>query len=384
VKPYNNIGTAYYTTVQANNKLQPSSNSSFETGLDVKFLENKVGLGVTYFNAIKGPNIVTEQWSETSGYTGGTINGVKTQKKGWEIALSGTPVRSSDFTWNTAVNWSTYVETYKEFYNGLNSVNGSFLNADNRISYKIGDRVDDLYGYKFFRSPDGQIINDNSGMPLKDNRKAQLLGHSNPDWVWSFINTVSYKNFSLNFQLDGRVGGVGIDYLYRKLLQGGRDIETVQGAYGAARLAEFNQNPNDDPNNIPSTYVGQGVIASGPLVLDGDGHATNLNSLTYTPNSVKSSLQDYINREVGFDERVLISKSFAKLRQVTITYNLPADLLKRSGIRQASISLVGRNLLYFAKRSDIDWDQFIGTNNQSQILQSPTLRRYGVSINLTF
>jgi TonB-linked SusC/RagA family outer membrane protein len=384
VKPYNNIGAAYYTTVQANTKLQPSSNSSIEGGMDIKLLENRLGLGVTYFDAIKGPNIVTEQWSETSGFAGGTINGVKTEKKGWEIALSGTPVKTGNFTWNTAANWSTYVERYKEFYDGLTSVNGSFLNADSRISYKIGDRVDNLYGYKFFRSPDGQIIHDSQGQILTDNRKAQLLGHSNPDWVWSFINTVSYKNFSFNFQLDGRVGGVGVDYLYKKLLQGGRGIETVQGAYGAARLAEFNQNPNNDPNNIPTTYVGQGVIASGPLTLDGDGHATNLNSLTYTQNTVANSLQDYINREVGFDERVLISKSFAKLRQVTITYNLPAQFLRKSGIRQASVSLVGRNLLYFAKRSDIDWDQYIGTNTSAQILQSPTLRRYGININLTF
>lgn len=383
-KPYNNIGAAYYTTVQASNTLKPSSNSSVEGGLDIKFLENRIGVGVTYFDAVKGPGIVTSQWSETSGFSGGTINGVKTEKKGWEVALSGTPVKSSDFSWTTAVNWSTYIEKYKEFYNGLTSLNGSFLGQDSRITYKIGDRVDNLYGYKFFRSPDGQIINDASGQPLKDNRKAQLLGHSNPDYVWSFINTLNYKNFSLNFQLDGRVGGVGVDYIYKKLMQGGREISTVQGAYGAARLAEFNQNPNNDPNNIPQTYVGQGVIASGPLTLDANGNPTNLNELTYSTNTVKSSLQDYIGREVGFDERVLISRSFAKLRQVTITYNLPSQWLKRTGLRQASVSLVGRNLLYFAKRTDIDLDQFIGTNTGAQILQSPTLRRYGVNINLTF
>src|SRR5262249_44685769 len=159
--------------------------------------------------------------------------------------------------------------------------------------------VDNLYGYKFFRAPDGQIIHDGNGQILTDNRKAHLLGHSNPDWVWSFINTVSYKNFTLNFQLDGRVGGVGIDYIYKKLMQGGREISTVQGAYGEARLAEFNQNPNNDPNNIPKTYVGKGVVASGALVLDDNGNPTNLNTLTYSANTKANSLQDYIGREVG-------------------------------------------------------------------------------------
>jgi hypothetical protein len=87
---------------------------------------------------------------------------------------------------------------------------------------------------------------------------------------------------------------------------------------------------------------------------------------------------------VSFDERIMIKNTYAKLRQLMLTYNLPSATLQRMGIRQASISLVGRNLLYFAKRKDIDLDQFIGTNTGAQILQSPTLRRYGVNINLTF
>jgi TonB-linked SusC/RagA family outer membrane protein len=388
-KPYNNIGAAYYTTVQASSTLKPSSTSSLEGGLDIKVLENRLGLSVTYFDAIKGPGIVTSQWSESSGFTGGTINGIKTEKKGWEITLSGTPVKSGSFSWNTTVNYSTYVERYKEFYNGLTALNGSYLtgvyaNSSSLATYKIGDRIDNLYGYKFFRSPDGQIIHDAGGLALQDNKKVQVLGHTNPDFVWSFINTFSYKNFSFNFQLDGRVGGVGVDYVYRKLLQGGREISTVQGAYGDARLAEFNQNPNNDPKNIPKTYVGDGVVASGPLELDANGHPTNLDQLTYTQNTVKTSLQDYLNRETSFDERTVMNFTFMKLRQVTLTYNLSPSFLQKSGIRQASISLVGRNLLYFAKRTDIDLDQFIGTNLGSQILQSPTLRRYGININLTF
>jgi TonB-linked SusC/RagA family outer membrane protein len=383
-KPYNNIGAAYYTTIQANTTLKPPANSSYEIGLDAKFLENRVGLNVTYFDAIQGPRIVPEQWSETSGFSGGLINGIKTEKKGWEVSLTGTPMKTSNFSWNTTLNYSTYIERFSEFYGNVTSLNGDFVGGDSRITYHVGDRADNVYGFKFFRAPDGQIIHDASGMIYRDNRKAQLLGHANPDFVWSFINTFNYKNWSFNFQLDGRVGGVAVDYIYKKLLQGGRSIETVQGAYGAARLAEFNQNPNNDPNNIPQTYTGKGVVASGPLSVDDAGQVTNLNQLTFNTNTVANSLQDYINREVGFDERVLISKTFMKLRQVMITYNLPSEMLKKTPFTRASFSLVGRNLLYFADRTDIDLDSFIGTNTSSQMLQSPTLRRYGVNINLTF
>jgi TonB-linked SusC/RagA family outer membrane protein len=383
-KPYNNIGAAYYTQVLSSPTLKPSANSSIEAGLDVKFLENRLGLDFTVFNATRGPGIVTQQYSEASGFQGGTINGVKTEKKGFELAISGTPIQSEKFSWMVATNWSHYVETFKEFYNGLTSLNGSYLGLDNRIAYKIGDRVDNFYGYNFYRSPDGQIIHDGSGMILRDNRVAQKLGHSNPNYVWSVINTFKYKNLSINFQFDGRIGGVGVDYIYKKLMQGGRAIETVQGDIGKARLAEFNANPNNDPSIYTPVLTGSGVqIASGTPVFE-NGQITNMSELTFKPNASVQYLQDYIGRMVGFDEPVLINKSYAKLRQVMITYNLPSAFLQRMGIRQTSVSLVGRNLLYFAKRKDLDLDSFIGTSTSSQILQSPTLRRYGINLNLVF
>jgi TonB-linked SusC/RagA family outer membrane protein len=391
-RPYNNQPAAYYTTQLANSKIKTNSNATTEFGTSIKFLENRLGLDVTYFDAVRGPSIVRSQWSEASGFVGGTINGVKTEKKGWEISLSGTPIHSATgVTWNVLANWSTYVEKYKEFYNGLTSINGGAIGADGRVTYKIGDRVDGNYGYKFYRDPQGNIIHKSNGDIYKDNLVAQKLGNYNPDWVWSLVNTVSYKNFSLNFQFDGRVGGVGQDYVYKKLLQGGREISTVQGAYGAARLAEFNANPNNDPNKAPaSTYTGQGVALSSdpaavlPTVDPVTGQITNMSSLQLSKNTTPYTLQDYIGTETKFDERILISKTFVKLRQVTITYNVPQTILKRSGIRAASVSLVGRNLLYFAKRTDVDWDMFIGTYTSAQDLRSPTLRRYGVNINLTF
>ena len=389
-RPYNNQPAASYTTQLANPQITTSSNASTEVGAAIKFFENRIGLDVAYFDAVKGPGIVRSQWSEASGFSGGTINGVKTEKKGWEVSISGTPVKTSKgLTWNVLANWSTYVERYKEFYSGLTSVNGGYIGADSRITYNIGDRVDGNYGYKFFRDNSGNIIHKSNGDIYKDNRVAQKLGNYNPDWVWSVINTVSYKSISLNFQIDGRVGGVGQDYVYKKLLQGGREISTVEGAYGDARLAEFNANPNNDPNKAPAaTYVGQGVALTGdsplPIIDQLTGQITNYSALKLVPNSTPYTLQDYIGTETKFDERYLISKSFVKLRQVTITYSVPSAILAKTAFRAASISLVGRNLLYFAKRTDIDWDSFIGTNTSAQDLRSPTLRRYGVNINLTF
>jgi TonB-linked SusC/RagA family outer membrane protein len=391
-RPYNNIPAAYYTGVQSNPQLKPSSNSSKEVGLEAKFARNRIGFNVTYFDAIKGPQIVTQQWSDASGFAGGLINGVKTEKKGWEVTISGTPVQSANgFSWNTMINLSTYVERFKEFYNGLESVNGGYLGLDSRVDYKIGDRVDGLYGTEFFRDNNGAIIHKDNGMPFNDNIIAKKLGNYNADWVWSFINTVSYKNFSLNFQFDGRVGGYGIDYVYKKMLQGGSQKETAEGAYGVAREAEWAANKGDVSPKIQApkpTYIGEGVALAAdspaPAVDPITGNITNMSSLKLVANNTPVSLQNYVNSETGFDERTMISKTFAKLRQVTITYNFPSSVLQRTAFHAASVSLIGRNLGYFAKRKDIDWEQFVGTNANSQLLASPTMRRYGININLTF
>ncbi|MFM7854451.1 MAG: SusC/RagA family TonB-linked outer membrane protein, partial [Flammeovirgaceae bacterium] len=113
--------------------------------------------------------------------------------------------------------------------------------------------------------------------------------------------------------------------------------------------------------------------------------------LQFAPNTTATFLQDYISRYYAAEEANIMSRTYAKLREVTLSYNFPASLLKSSFIRAASVSLVGRNLLYFADKSDMDIDQFVNYSVQSSgvpdayaTLQSPSLRRYGFNINLTF
>jgi hypothetical protein len=94
-------------------------------------------------------------------------------------------------------------------------------------------------------------------------------------------------------------------------------------------------------------------------------------------------LQDYISRYYQQEEFNIVSKTFSKLREVTLSYNLPVQALHLNFVKQASISFVGRNLLYFSKVKDIDLDQYPGGAAYST-LQTPTTRRFGVNLNVTF
>ena len=168
-------------------------------------------------------------------------------------------------------------------------------------------------------------------------------------------------------------------------MRGGRNIETVQGALGVARKAD---NDHAGDKNFPGMYVGQGVVVSNgkPINYDDNGNIINYKDLQFSDNTTATHVQDYVSKYYGIDEANLMSKTFAKLREVTLTYDLPTAMLKRSFINRASISLIGRNLIYFYKDKrfkDVDLDQYNYATGAS-VLQSPTTRRYGVNLNVSF
>jgi TonB-linked SusC/RagA family outer membrane protein len=384
---YNNTPSADYSGNIANDELKSFSVTSYETGVDLKFLENRLGLDVTYFVADNGPQIFSRNVSPSTGYYSRNVNDIITQKKGWEVALSGTPIQSDNgFTWNVLANWSTFVERFKEIKDPSGTV---FLNDH---FYKVGDRVDEGFGYKFLRSPEGKVIYNSGGLPLPPQAGAankKSLGFANSDFIWSINNSFSYKNWNFSFQFDGRVGGVIYDEIMVDSYQGGRAKDLVEGKFGEARRTEWEA--YKATGVVTPAYVGDGVVVSnGTIQFDENGNITNFDELTFEPNAKPVTLQSYVahlsyisNFGEAFSEAWMISRSYAKLREVVIGYSLPAKLLSRTFIRSANISLVGRNLLYFAERKDIDLDQYPG-NNIYTPLQSATTRRYGININFTF
>ncbi|MCX6318328.1 MAG: SusC/RagA family TonB-linked outer membrane protein [Bacteroidetes bacterium] len=366
---YNNTNAAYYTD-NLYDDIKTANRTNYEAGFDIRFLKNRIGLDAVYFTYIDGPQIFNNPISQATGYSSLFINAAKYATKGVEFTINGNAIRSkSGFNWDVLLNWSTYRQTYKE------------LPADSilvgQIYVKPGDRLDIYQGSAFARTQDGQIINDGGGRPIVL-PKNQILGYSNPDWIWGFTNKFQYKNFNLTVQIDGRVGGKMEDYIRRQTFRGGRHIETVEGAMGAARYQDY--------LGVKS-WVGEGVvITSGTPIYDPvTGQITNYKDLTFAPNTTKTYLQDYISRYNSQAEGNLMSKTFAKLREITLGYNIPSKVFGNSFIRSATVSFVARNLFYFAdkKFKDVDIDQYAGSQTSSN-LQSPTVKRFGFNLNLVF
>ena len=387
---YNNQTVATSTANIVDPNILPATHTNYEGGIDIRFLKNRLGVSATYFKYINGPLQYTAPVSQASGYTSYITNAKKTDRSGYEISVQGTPIQQSNgFRWDVLVNWSTY----KEIYTSL--TNNSLTDGNGYVLHQ-GDRVDLLTGSKEARTPDGQLVNDASGLPIYLN-KAQALGHGDPDWSWAINNKFAYKNFTFSFQFDGMVGGRIQDLVLRKQTEGGRGLNTATGKMGQARYIEAYH--FGDPGYKGAYINGKAVLAEGvqisnggALAFDALGHVTNFKDLTFVTNNTATQwVQDYISSYYNDPEHTMTSKTYAKLREVVLTYSLPASFLGKSMISRVDFSLVGRNLLYFFHKGfmDIDVDQYPGRDmnnnaNREYNFQTPTTRSYGFNINVVF
>ncbi len=389
---YNNQTGAYAPGNVIDPNIKSSVLSSKEIGMDIKFLQNRLGLSATYYSNLRGPGIVNSPISQTTGITGLTTNAIKTQLTGAEVSLVGTPIQQkTGFRWDVMVNWSTFKEVFKELPSNFEN-----------YQFRQGDRVDKLFAGVTAKTAEGQVINNSDGYPVYL-PKAQYVGNSDVRWSWSVGNKFTYKTLSISFQFDGKVGGIIQDRVMRKGIEGGSNIFTVQGAVGAARAIEaqnivYNQSLGkfETAPNFVGTYVGEGVQISNGTAITYDpvtGVITNLSALKFNPNASKiQSIQDYVSSFFNDFEHTSVAKTYAKLREVVLTYSVPQRYLgKGSFISKIDVSLVGRNLLYFfpSRFKDMDVDQYSGRsiysgNSREYNLQTPTTRSYGFNVNFVF
>jgi len=377
-KPYNGEAAGYASNSLYQNNILTSTRLNYEEGFDIKFLQNRLGLSGTAYQYIDGPQILDNPISTATGFIDEYLNALKTKKTGYELSLTGTPLKNlNGFTWDVLVNISTYKEIYEELPPGQDTY---------ATFFKKGDRVDKFYGTAFVRTPQGQIINGSNGEPLV-NPVPQYLGHLDPNYTWSFYNNVKYKNVSLGFQFDGSVGGVTTDYVHNKTVRGGANALTAEGALGAARYQDW---LNFGKTGYSGSYVGQGVVISNgvaPNYNSQTGAVLNYGALQYAPNTQTAFVQEYASEYYNVTEANLMSKTYAKLREVTINFEFPKTWLARTFISKASASIYGRNLLYFYKDpefKDVDLDQYANTRTALTGLQSPSVRSYGINLKLSF
>jgi TonB-linked SusC/RagA family outer membrane protein len=351
---WNNLPTLTYPSAIIDPNIKPETSDSYEFGMQINFLNDRIGLDAAVYQVKDYNRLSYIRLSNASGFTDLIKNGGEHLRKGIELTLTATPVKTSDFTWDATVNWSANRRYLK----------AAPLGQTKDGDIRVGERLDKLYISAYQRTPGGQLILDNNGFPIDDPFR-RPIGNSSPDWIFGVQNTFSYRNFSLNISVDGRVGGLMYSTTNQKMWWGGTHPGTV------------NQY-RDDANNGLATYIAKGVVVvEGSVEYDADGNIVN-DTRIYAPNTTPVN---YITWNVETSNAHLnhyYNATFVKLREVTLTYTVPAAWLSKTFMKTASVSLVGRNLLLWSKLPEVDPDS--GSDN----LQTPSVRNMGFNLNLTF
>ena len=366
-----NLPVASYPDILDNADLQPSFNTTYEYGVEMNFLNNRLGVDFSYYRNTYGPQIFTQNFSQTSGYSGILSNGRETQRRGFDFSVFATPLQKGPFTWTTLFNF----DRGKDYLISMPPLpDGTPQLADGRI--KIGDQLDDYYYYEWETSPDGQLVIQSNGLPQRIDQRTNQ-GNTQPNFTASINNTFTYKSFSLNVLFDGRFGGITYDRYNRDLWRSGSHPDAIHPERELSNIA-YNNGTDASTMLIPGVKV-----VEGEAIYDPEGNLIE-DTRKFEPNDYKVDYQSWASSYQAAWEKNIIEKTFIKLREIALTYNLPSSLLNIRYLKAASISLVGRNLLYWTKDDTFgDLDIYTMSTGDTD-LQLPSQRTFGFNLNLNF
>lgn len=349
--PLRGIPMGSFATEQPNGLLKPFTLTEVELGLDLKFFENRLGLDVAWYTRKTRNEIMPSTFSPATGFSTGYVGTGSTQNSGLEVLLTGSPVKTPNFSWNITVNMTTVKNTILETdtdgkNQNLGSNRGTLGNAV--TSYVKGAAGPQILAYDYRRHANGQIIVDASGLPVRTDQMVQM-GTVLPKVFGGITNDFSYKNFNLSFLIDANFGNKVLSATeYYSILRGLNKM-TLAGR---------------------SEGITTGVLENG------------------TANTVTASAQDFYRAVAQqITATSVVSGDFIKLRQASLSYTLPASALaKVPVIRTVQISLVARNLAILMRKSkNIDPEASFASNVRYYGIEGtslPSTRSYGFNLNL--
>lgn len=354
--PYNydgrSLGNINQVTVP-NSNLRPLSVNEFEVGLDLRLFKNKLGFDVAAYNKMTTNDIAVESISSTSGYSGVSVNVGSIRNRGAELLITAKPFSSKNFSWdislNTAYNKSKVIKISDRSTELILATSTKAF-----IKHIEGKEYSQIVGRTIQKNAQGQDVIDATGLPIVP-AGVVSFGSGIHKFTSGITNNFSYKAFTLSVLVDGKFGGKIYSETGYNLDHRGMSIHSLIGRKDGAVLPGVNESGEVNKVLVTADRVNNRAI----IVRRRD------------------ALDDYI-----------YDASFIKLRNVSLTYNLPKYLFQKAGfIQGASLSLVGRNLQILMKHTPgIDPETNISAGNDQGIETTalPPTRSYGFNVNLKF
>ena len=354
VNPYG-LPTLTNPNVLNNPNIRPVTVATIEGGFEVQMLNSRIGLDVNYYSRRTRNDILSPPISGATGFAAGRRNLGLVTNKGWEISLTGTPVKKDNFSWDVNYNFGYNMSKIVELAEGIDVLTlGSGIGGPTMIN-AVGLPYSTVRAFVMRRDANGTLVY-NRATGYEDRVLADI-GVGNPPYLMGLGNNFRYKRFSLTIDLDSKFGAVGYSNLIQYATRFGHTPQTLPGREGGLTVTGVDQ------AGAPFTRVWS--------VVDLDTYYNNFGN--------------------AYAGQWVYKTDFIKLRRAVFKYNLPVSALKFMRVQSASIGITGLNLaiLYQDKRTkeagiDPEMQETVGNAQGSQGVAMPRTRNIGFNLNLRF
>jgi TonB-linked SusC/RagA family outer membrane protein len=366
---YNNVATIYNRNFLPDSNITPEFTTEIEVGTDLEFFKRRIMLDFSIYKKVTTDLITPVSVPSSSGFSTYRTNLGEMENKGIEVGLTLVPIQNDNFKWSL---YTTFTKNKNEVIELIAGLDRFALNP-NEVGYVMpGQPFGVFYGTKFARDENGNYLINQAGGGIIQDPEPGIIGDPNPDFKMSFTNSLAYKGLSLRAQFDWRQGGDVSSSTIESLL--GRGV-------------------TKDTEDREKTFIIPGFYGNndGTPILDGSGNQI--------PNTTQLSMNELYFSPAGgntfainsVDEARIYDGTVFRLREISLTYDVPKKLIERTPFGSISLSAIGSNLWYFApnvpKYTNFDPDStsYGSTTLQGiEVSSAPTAKRYGFRLNLTF
>lgn len=387
----------YVPSSWGNANIRPEKKYEYEIGFESKFLNNRLGFDVSYYNNRVKDQILSTPQPSTSGVKYVLMNVGEVANEGWDISVSATPVLTKNFRWDLTANYGIYRNKVVKLADGVPYLEISNIGGGGaKIQAVEGRPMGDIYVQVPQMNENGEYLVSDKGLYMNQT-ELQKVGNINPDGVGGLFSSFSYKNIFLDFSIDFRIGGDVINEMYQYSTASGLTPESLQFRDtehgGLSYYYPGNNNASGVPVQVdPSLGAGpngetvyhDGVILPGVVASTGEKNTRIIPAGYYYNQTYNWGTQpeQLTYRHSVFDN------SYVKLRELTIGYQFPEKLISKLGMTRLSVSVFGRNLFYFYKAlKNYDAESSVGTSWASQAVvggSTTATRNFGVSLRASF
>ena len=343
-------------------KLKPEEQKAVEVGLEASMFNSRLALDVSLYKNNTENLIFNVPQTASTGYSFSQINAGEVENKGIEVALSGTPIKTNDFSWDVRVNWSTNKNKIVSLDAGReNLVLASFQDGVT-LNATLGESYGTLRGTGYSYDANGNKLVDEDGFYVTESDR--VIGNIQADWIGGVYNRFTYKGVSVSALIDVKQGG---------------DLFSLDQSFGQyTGIYQSTAGLNELGNPVRNAVADGGGILNQGVHTDG------------TPNTTRVEA-NYVGGAFGTDtnpnQAFVYDASYVKLREVALTYSFPAKSLERTFIKNLSLSFLGNNLWIIHKNVPYSDPEAGASSGNIQGYQSgvmPSTKIYSINLKASF